>query len=77
MNVPEPVRKYIYSVATAILIALVLWGVLDENSSLVLAGILQAVLVIPATEVARAKVTPIGHARSARNANHTPQSDAA
>jgi hypothetical protein len=58
MNVPEPVRKYIYSVASALLVALVLWGVLDDNSSLVIAGILQAVLVLP-TELARKQVSPV------------------
>lgn len=58
MNVPEPVRKYIYTVASALLVALVAWGVIDENSSLVIAGVLQAVLVIP-VEMARARVTPV------------------
>jgi hypothetical protein len=61
MNVPEPVRKYIYGVAGALLIALVAWGVLDDNGALVIAGLLQAILVIPA-ETARAKVTPVRRA---------------
>lgn len=58
MTVPEPVRKYVYSVAGALLVALVAWGVLDDNTSLVIAGLLQAVLVLP-TEAARAKVRPL------------------
>jgi hypothetical protein len=57
VNVPEPIRIYVYSVASALLIAFVIWGVLDDNSALVIAGLLQAVLVIPA-ETARRKVTP-------------------
>lgn len=59
MNVPEPVRKYIYTVATAVLVALVAWGVIDGNQALVIGGIVQAVLLIPATELARRKVTPV------------------
>jgi hypothetical protein len=58
MKVPEPVRKYVYTVAGALLIALMAWGVLDDNNALVIAGLLQAVLVLP-TEVARTKVKPL------------------
>jgi len=54
----EPVRVYIYSVATAILAALVAFGVVDANAQDVIASVVSAVLVVGGTEAARSKVSP-------------------
>lgn len=58
-SVPEPVRKYIYGVVIAVLGALVIWGVVDQQVQLALIGIAQAVLLVPAVELARGRVTPL------------------
>lgn len=54
----EPVRAYIYSVTVAVLGALVVFGVIDAETQDILSTIAGAVLVVAATETARAKVTP-------------------
>jgi hypothetical protein len=70
-KIPEPVRAWIYTVTGAVLVALMLWGVIGENDSLVIAGIVQAVLMIPAAEAARAKVSPVRTQLRSSNATDT------
>jgi len=52
----EPLRRYIYSVAVAILGLLVLLGVVTDDLAFAVGGVLAVALVVPAVEVARSKV---------------------
>ncbi|MGL5825568.1 MAG: hypothetical protein ACRCYU_12270 [Nocardioides sp.] len=54
----EPLRRYVYGVAVAVLALLVTLGVITETASLAVGGVLSVALLIPAVEVARSKVTP-------------------
>ena len=56
----NPVRVYIYSVAVAVLGALVVFGVIDAELSDVLTTLLGVVLVVGGVERARSQVTPTG-----------------
>lgn len=51
----EPVRLYLYGVASAILAAAVVIGWLTETAALALGGVVTAVLLAPAVEAARAR----------------------
>jgi len=59
MNVPEPVRKWVYGVAGPLLAALVLWGFLSGEQAIAIGNIVAAALLIPAVEMARARVRPL------------------
>jgi hypothetical protein len=54
----EPVRVYIYTVAAAVLAALVAFGVIDATTKDILGTLVSAVLVVGGTETARSKVSP-------------------
>jgi len=56
----EPVRVYVYTVVTAILAVLVTYGVVDETALPVVLAAVSAVVAVPAVEVARSKVSPVG-----------------
>jgi uncharacterized membrane protein YjjB (DUF3815 family) len=55
----EPLRRYIYGVALAVLALLVVTGVITPDLSDSLATIASAALVVGAVEKARSKVTPV------------------
>lgn len=54
----EPVRVYVYSVAAAIVAALVVFGVVTGDQGAAIIGVAGAVAAVPATEAARSRVTP-------------------
>lgn len=54
----EPLRRTIYGVVGPLLLALVTQGVLTYDLANILIGVIGTVLIIPATEWARTKVTP-------------------
>lgn len=54
----EPVRLYLYTVGVAVEGVLVARGVITGNDAPLYVGLLVAVLGLPATELARAKVIP-------------------
>lgn len=58
-KVPEPVRKYIYGILTAVAAVLIMYGVLTDTEVVAWMAVVQAVLVVPFVEGARAKVTPL------------------
>lgn len=54
----EPVRAYIYTILVPLSALLVVYGILDDQTVTLWLGIASAILGIPATEIARKKVTP-------------------
>lgn len=59
MNVPEPVRKYLYGLLAPVVAVLVAYGVVDSESAPLWIALATAVLGVGAVETARAKVRPI------------------
>lgn len=66
-KVGEPVRKWIYGILAAVAAVLVFYGVFTEESVIVWTAVLQAVLVVPFVETARAKVSPVKGTQNAQN----------
>lgn len=62
----EPVRVYVYGVTTALVLALVALGVLDDEGARIVDGILVALLAVPGAELARRRVSPAGPALEQR-----------
>lgn len=56
----EPLRRYLYGVGVVVLALLVTLGVLTEEVAFSIGAVLSAALLVPAVEVARRKVTPVG-----------------
>lgn len=56
----EPVRLYVYSVVGAVLAVLIVYGVIDSSAVPVILAAASAVLAVPAVELARSKVSPVG-----------------
>ena len=54
----EPVRLYLYSVATAVLVLLGAVGVLTGSLVVAISGVLVAALMVPTAAALRAKVSP-------------------
>lgn len=55
----EPLRRYLYGIGVVVLALLVSLGVVTDDLSRAVDAILVAVLLVPAVEVARRKVTPV------------------
>lgn len=55
----EPVRRYVYGVAVALLALLVTLGVVTGEAATAVGGFLAAALLVPAAELVRSKVTPV------------------
>lgn len=55
----EPVRVYCYGVGTALEAYLVSRGIISGHDGPYVVAILQAVLLVPAVEASRAKVSPV------------------
>jgi len=54
----EPLRRWLYGVAVAALALAVSLGLLTGEVAVAVGGIITAVLVVPAAEIARSKVSP-------------------
>ena len=54
----EPVRRYLYGVLGSALIILVTLGLVSAEEAAVYGGLAGAVLLVPAVELARSKVSP-------------------
>jgi hypothetical protein len=63
VNVPEPVRKWVYSVLVTLMAVGVVYGIVSAEQSVIWLSVAQAVLAVPAVEAARSRVSPVGHAR--------------
>ncbi len=57
--VSEPVRVYVYTLLSAVLGALVVYGVVDANAVPVIMAVVTAALAVPAVELVRSKVSPV------------------
>lgn len=55
----EPVRVYLYGLTAALVALLVLYGVLAAGQAAAWLALVTAVLAVPATEGARARVSPV------------------
>lgn len=55
----EPVRVYVYSVLGPTAVLLVSLGFIDSNTSAMLVALGTTLLGIPATELARSRVSPV------------------
>lgn len=55
----EPVRLYVYGVGTALEAYLVARGIITSSDAPYVAGIITAVLLVPAVEGSRSQVTPV------------------
>jgi hypothetical protein len=65
-KVPEPVRKYVYSVLAVLLVVGVAYGVITSEEAVLWGTVLGTVLMIPATEAARSRVRPLGTGHATR-----------
>ena len=54
----EPVRLYLYSLATAVVGLLVILGVVEESMVLPILALVSALLAVPLTETLRSRVSP-------------------
>ena len=54
----EPLRRYIYGVVGSALAVLLVYGVIDSEQAAVFGALAGSALLVPATEIARSKVTP-------------------
>jgi hypothetical protein len=54
----EPVRRYVYGVAVALLALLVTLGVVTGEAATAVGGFLAAALLVPTAEIVRSKVSP-------------------
>lgn len=54
----EPVRLYLYSLATAVVGLLVILGVVEESMVLPIMALVSALLAVPLTETLRSRVSP-------------------
>lgn len=68
----EPLRRYLYGVGAVVLALLVTLGVLTDEVAFGVGAVLSAVLLVPAVEVARSKVTPVP-AESAPEDDYVPE----
>jgi hypothetical protein len=59
VSVPEPVRKYVYSILLPLAAVLVYYGVASSEEVTLWLGVAAVVLGVPATELARARVAPL------------------
>jgi hypothetical protein len=71
-GVSEPVRRYVYGIAVALTTLAVLYGLLTDTEVVAWLAVLDAVLMVPFVEAARAKVRPLvkepsGHDSAVRN----------
>lgn len=55
----EPIRLYIYGLVGPIVAAVIGFGLYDREKTLWIAGILMAILTVPAAEAARNRVVPV------------------
>lgn len=55
----EPIRLYVYGLIGPIVAAVIGFGLYDREKTLWIAGIILAVLTVPAAEAARNRVTPV------------------
>ncbi|MFB6726799.1 hypothetical protein ACFCV3_41910 [Kribbella sp. NPDC056345] len=55
----EPVRRYLYSIATAVLVLLGTLGLVTGSVATAIGGVLVAALLIQVTPVLRSKVSPV------------------
>lgn len=60
----EPLRRRIYGVAGPLLLALATQGLITADLANVLIAVVGSVLIVPATEWARTKVTPVATAQA-------------
>jgi hypothetical protein len=67
-KVPEPVRKYVYSVLGVLLVAGVAYGLITSEEAVLWASVISTVLMVPAAEAARARVRPLGTGNGTRSA---------
>lgn len=70
----EPVRRWLYGVLAAVAAVLVAYGILTAETVIVWTALLQAVLVVPFVESARANVRPT---KGTRNDGSENASDSA
>jgi urea transporter len=54
----EPVRVYLYTIISAVIGLLVVFGILDESMVLPIMAVVSAVLAVPLVESLRSRVTP-------------------
>jgi hypothetical protein len=59
LGIGEPVRRYVYGIATALTGVAVLYGILTDTEVVAWLAVLDAVLMVPFVEAARAKVRPL------------------
>jgi RsiW-degrading membrane proteinase PrsW (M82 family) len=75
-GVPEPVRKYLYGLLAPVVAVLVAYGIVDGESAPLWIALATAVLGVPAVEVARSNVRPLGAAGVRRvDRGQTPVTD--
>jgi len=55
----EPVRRAVYGALVAVIALLVILGVITEEIAFGVTAVASAVLLIPAVEIARSKVSPV------------------
>ena len=55
----EPLRRYVYGAGAALVALGVLIGFVTSEQAIAITAVLGALLLVPAVEIARAKVTPV------------------
>lgn len=56
----EPLRRYLYGVLASLVAVAVLVGVLTSEQGVAITAVIGAGLLVPAIELTRSKVTPVG-----------------